>query len=375
MKCTCNTKTLRKTIESVLPGIAPKALNDTLECIKFELEDNKLTLSATDTNNYYQSHMETKDTEPGVVLTKASQFYSIIKACDAETIHIEGVGNKNLALTGLKIKTDNAEYTIPVKDAKDFPAPPVTKGAIEYEFELTSEKFREIIRKTAYAASKDEKRPLFTGIYINIDEEATSFVATDTHRLSIYKLTDKHADKKCHVNIPVPIMVNVAKVLEANETIHISFAGRQTKIKTENWEITSNSIEGSFPDYKRIIPASGTTTMNINRKKLANAVERVSLCCSSENDYKVVVFEINNDKLTIRSHGASAGNGTECVDCKTDGNPLTLAFNAKYILEYCKNVTAEELNFVLNQALNPVLVNEKDIKDQVYILTPIRVIF
>ena len=94
MKCTCNTKTLRKTIESVLPGVAPKTLVESLECIKFELEDNKLTLSATDTNNYYQSHMETEDTEPGAILAKASQFYNIIKACDAETIHIEKASTK-----------------------------------------------------------------------------------------------------------------------------------------------------------------------------------------------------------------------------------------------------------------------------------------
>lgn len=375
MKTTCETKNLRKCIEAVMPGIDNKPASEILSGIKLQTKDNKLTLCTSNMYNYYRSYMEAKNTEDGEAVVTAERFYNIIKATNAENITLETVG-KNKKDNVLSIKAGNASFELSTY-SDEFPEEPKPENEPEFSMELTGKEYKEIIKKTAYAAGKDTKRPLFTGIFLNITEESIAFAASNTHRISEYDMKDRKDNKKCNCLIPSQNMTAITKIIDDEEKITLSFKNNKANVKTENWDISIQAIEGKFPDYRRVFPKpeDKNTEISVNRTTLLDAVNRVSICSDANNNYIVVKMEAENDKLTVSSYGSNVSNSKEIVDCKTEGNPIKIAFNAKYIVEFCKSTTAENITFEMKNELSPVCMHGDDPDNYTYIVTPVRVIF
>ena len=376
MKTICETKNLRKSIEAVMPGVESKPVTEVLSGIKIESKENKLVLSTSNMYNYYRSHMETNNSEDGATIVAAEKFYNIIKATNAENITLEtkSKNNKNIMLT---IKAGEAIFELSSYNETEFPAEPKEDENPEFSIELTGEQYKEIIRKTTFAVSKDSAKPIFTGLFVNVNENFVAFCATNTHRISEYELKDKKGNKTCNCLIPAQNMNAVTKVVDDNETVTLSFKNNNATIKTSNWAISIRTIEGKFPDYRRVFPKpeDKQTGICVNRAAFLNAVNRVSLCSDDNNGYMVIKMEADNDKLIVSSYGSNVSNSQETVTCKTEGKPIKTAFNAKYLIEYCKSTTAENINIALKNEISPVLVHGDDSDAYTYVLTPVRVIF
>ena len=142
----------------------------------------------------------------------------------------------------------------------------------------------------------------------------------------------------------------------------------------DNTTVVSRLIEGQFPDYRRVIPPKFALTSKVNIKELAGAVERVALF-STDGDYSIIKMSVAADEITITSSSPDVGTGLEVVSCQTVGDPLNVAFNAKYILDILKNLEAEEVVLSMNTSLSPVCVTCADEPDYTYIVTPVRVVF
>lgn len=375
MKTTCETKNLRKCIEAVMPGIDSKPASEILSGIKLQTKDNKITLCTSNMNNYYRSYMEAKNEEDDETVVAAERFYNIIKATNEENITLETV-SKNKKDNVLSIKAGNASFELSTYSG-EFPEEPKPENEPDFSMELTGKEYKEIIKKTAYAVSKDTSRPIFTGIFLNITEESIAFAASNTHRISEYDMKDRKGNKKCSCLIPSQNMTAIAKIIEDEEKITLSFKSNKANIKTENWDISIQAIGGNFPDYRRVFPKpeDKITGISVNRTNLLDAVNRVSICSDTNNKYIVVKMEAENDKLTVSSYGSNDSNSKEIVDCKTEGNPIKIAFNAKYIVEFCKSTTAENITFAMKNELSPVRMHGDDPDKYTYIITPVRVTF
>lgn len=364
MKFTCNAKDLKKSIETIMPGVAPKPASTVLGGIHIKTRENALEMASSNINSYYTVTMPAEKTEEGETTIPADRFYNLVKALENEKIEI--TANK----TQLKIKSKTAQFELSIIKG-NFPEPPTQSKVTEASLTMTGEEFKETIKKTAYAASKDTNRPLFNGVYCEIDKNRTAFASTNTHRLAIIT-KENTADKKVSTNIPASVMTEIAKIIENEEELTISIAQNITTINSANWKIIVNSIEGKYPDFWRIVPKEGATTVTINRKLFAAAINRVSLCSGTENGYMCIILQVENDNMTISSMGNQDSTAKETVPCKNEGNPVTIAFNAKYLAEYCKSTNAEEIKLVMNSQLNPAAIYEKDNKDYLYIVTPVR---
>ena len=176
--------------------------------------------------------------------------------------------------------------------------------------------------------------------------------------------------------IPSKVLGEISRNLtgEVPQQVLISLLNNQIMVVIDNVVIVSRLIEGQFPDYRRVIPPKFALTSKVNIKELAGAVERVALF-STDGDYSIIKMSVAADEITITSSSPDVGTGLEVVSCQTVGDPLNVAFNAKYILDILKNLEAEEAILSMNTSLSPVCVTCADEPDYTYIVTPVRVVF
>ena len=202
-----------------------------------------------------------------------------------------------------------------------------------------------------------------------------TFVGTNTHRLAIKSLPYE-GNEELSMIIPSKVLGEISRNLtgEVPQQVLISLLNNQIMVVIDNIVIVSRLIEGQFPDYRRVIPPKFALTSKVNIKELAGAVERVALF-STDGDYSIIKMSVAADEITITSSSPDVGTGLEVVSCKTVGDPLNVAFNAKYILDIMKNLEAEEAVLSMNTSLSPVCVTCADEPDYTYIVTPVRVVF
>ena len=202
-----------------------------------------------------------------------------------------------------------------------------------------------------------------------------TFVGTNTHRLAIKSLPYE-GNEELSMIIPSKVLGEISRNLtgEVPQQVLISLLNNQIMVVIDNIVIVSRLIEGQFPDYRRVIPPKFALTSKVNIKELAGAVERVALF-STDGDYSIIKMSVAADEITITSSSPDVGTGLEVVSCQTIGDPLNVAFNAKYILDILKNLEAEEAVLSMNTSLSPVCVTCADEPDYTYIVTPVRVVF
>ena len=234
---------------------------------------------------------------------------------------------------------------------------------------------KELIKKTIFSCSTDEARPLFTGILVEAKDGKITFVGTNTHRLAIKSLPYE-GNEELSMIIPSKVLGEISRNLtgEVPQQVLISLLNNQIMVVIDNIVIVSRLIEGQFLDYRRVIPPKFALTSKVNIKELAGAVERVALF-STDGDYSIIKMSVAADEITITSSSPDVGTGLEVVSCQTVGDPLNVAFNAKYILDILKNLEAEEAVLSMNTSLSPVCVTCADEPDYTYIVTPVRVVF
>lgn len=240
---------------------------------------------------------------------------------------------------------------------------------------LDDSMIKELIKKTIFSCSTDEARPLFTGILVEAKDGKITFVGTNTHRLAIKSLPYE-GNEELSMIIPSKVLGEISRNLtgEVPQQVLISLLNNQIMVVIDNIVIVSRLIEGQFPDYRRVIPPKFALTSKVNIKELAGAVERVALF-STDGDYSIIKMSVAADEITITSSSPDVGTGLEVVSCQTVGDPLNVAFNAKYILDILKNLEAEEAVLSMNTSLSPVCVTCADEPDYTYIVTPVRVVF
>ncbi len=368
MKFTCKTESLKKAVERVLPGLPAKTVTPILQNIKLEVETDTAKVITTNMTNYYEASFSISESEGGTVLIPGQLFSEIVKASSAQDIQMSKADKENT----VKVTSGTAEFKLKTAPIDEFPTEPKPKNEKEYSFTIKGEELKEIVKKTAYATSKDGNRPLFQGIYFNITKDKIDAVGTNTHRISIVEINEP-GDKETSANIPSSLLNNVARLVSPADKVTITTAGNMAVINTADWKIFTNCIEGKFPDYRRIIPTSSKTAMSVSKADLLESINRVNLCSSSDNGYSIIVFQVKDNELTIRSHGSQElGTAQETIPCEKEGEDIVIAFNAKYIVEYLKSTDAKKIRFMMKESLTPIAIEEEK-PGYKYIVTPIRV--
>ncbi|MDO4178736.1 MAG: DNA polymerase III subunit beta [Phascolarctobacterium sp.] len=369
MKISCNTQSLNKALQTVQKAIATKPSTPILAGIHMQTLENKVVIQANDLNMAIASTIDADIIEAGEIVVSGRMLIELARKLPGEVVSI----SKNKDNNSISIESGNSKNSLLAMNEDDYPQFPTFEE--EKSIDIPDDKLKELIKKTIFACSNDEARPLFTGILVDIKEGNVTFVGTNTHRLAI-KTLPLDTEENMSIIIPSKVLAEIARNLnsEAPSLVNIATVNNQVRVTTENALIVSRLIEGKFPDYKRVIPPKFSIKTNVNASELAGAVERVSLF-STEGEYSIVKVYVVADKLTINSSSPELGTGHEEIFCTTEGGEVNVAFNSRYVLDILKNIDAENVTLSMNTSLSPVCITAGEEQDYTYIVTPVRVVF
>jgi DNA polymerase III subunit beta len=369
MLISCNTSHLNKAIQTVQRAISSKPNTPIFSGIHILTNNNRLEIQAMNINMAISCTIDADITEPGEIVVSAKYLAELICKLPEEMLTLSNDKEMNT----VKVSSGKSEFQMLLMNEEDYPKFPTFNA--NKSITLEDSIVKKLIKKTIFACSTDEARPLFTGILVEVQDGKITFVATNTHRLAIKSLPYESTEN-LSVIIPSKVLLEIGRNLTGDmpQQVIISLLENQIMVTIDNVVIVSRLIEGKFPDYRRVIPPKFAITSKINVKELAGAVERVALF-STDGDYSIIKICVDQHELTITSSSPDVGAGREVISCESEGEKLNVAFNSRYILDILKNLEAEEAVLSMNTSLSPVCITCEQEADYTYIVTPVRVVF
>ena len=368
MKIVCYKDNLLKALNSVIKGVATKTTNPILEGILIQTNDNQIKLTTYDMELGIEYIIDSEVKRQGSTVVNAIMFSEIIRKLPDSEIYIT-LNENNL----LEIECEGALYKLTTMNPDEFPELP--KIEVENSIDLEQNMLKNMIKRTIFAVSTEENRPIFTGCLFEVENNKLNVVAVDGFRLalrSIY-LPVKVSDFKAV--IPGKTLNEINKILsDSFENIKIGIAKNQALFEMENCKIVSRTLDGEFLNYKSVIPNTWETRIKVNKNNLQDSFERISLISASsiekEKKYPVKV-SVDIGKIII-SCTNQTGEAKEEIFISTEGKNIEVGFNPKYFLDALKAIDDEEVFVEFGTNISPCLVKPIENNEYVYMILPIR---
>ena len=368
MKFTCYKETIIKAINSVVKGVASKTTMPILEGILIQTNDNEIKLTTYDLEIGIEYIMECDVKEQGNTVVNAIMFSEIIRKLPDTEIEIT-LNDKNL----LEIECEGSHYKLATMNPEEFPELP--KIEIENSIEIEQNALKNMIRKTIFAVSTEESRPIFTGCLFETENNKLNVVAVDGFRLALRSIFLKTKTNDFNAVIPGKTLNEVNKILsDSFDTVKIGISKNQALFEMDKCKIVTRVLDGEFLNYKNVIPSNWETRIRVNKNNFQDCFERISLISSSsiekEKKYPVKV-NVDIGKVTI-SCTNQTGDAKEEMFVATEGKNLEAGFNPKYFLDSLKSIDDEEVYVEFGTSISPCLIKSVENNDYVYMILPIR---
>ncbi len=367
MRIRCEKDQLLSAVQIVQKATANKTTLPILTGIYLSASNGMLELQATDYEVGISMAISAEILEPGKAVLSGKFFPDIIRKIAGKTIEIFSVPQSNM----ITIASERTEFKILSFPADEFPV--IKKFESNNRIVLKDDVVKDLIRKTVFACSTDESRPLFTGALTEVVENEIIMVATNTHRLAFKKHSIENCDNALKMIIPGKLLNEITKIInfDVPTDVNVFWLKNQVAFSFDNIYVMSRVIEGQFPDYKKVIPNEFSSFCLVEANKLFEAVERVSLL-AKDGEYNIIKIKFTETAIELSGNNPDAGSATEVLDTSPEGEPVEIAFNAKYLLDVLRIAGAGTVKFHLKSALSPVMIKILEDIDYTYILTPIR---
>jgi len=357
---------------SHLQGIVDKKNSlPILSNILIEAIDNKLILSSTDMDISIIEKIDCNVLESGATTINSQILYDIVRKID-ENKEIEIISNDGKLLT---LRADGSRFSLACLPKEDFPIIDQDNSGINIK--INSKIFFKLIDKTKFAISNEETRYFLNGLYFNItkekDNSIVTLVGTDGHRLAKFSHNiEENIDQVSGVIIPKKTIYELSKLLsETDQDVLISISSNKIVFTFDNIIFFSKLIDGSFPDYNRVIPKENTNILKINRSILLSAVDRVSTIANEKAP--VIKFKLFKDILNLNTINNESSTASEDLKINYDGDEIEIGFNSKYIMDIVNNLEDDEISLNLKDNSSPIIALENSNTKLVYVLMPMRV--
>lgn len=371
MKIICEKEKLLKCINSVVRGVPTRTTMPILEGIFIQTNENKVKMTTYDLELGIEYIVDCDVIEEGNTVVNAVMFSEIIRKLPDTEIKISVNENKLLV-----IECEGSLYKLSTMNPEEYPELP--KIDVEHSVVTEQRTLKDMIKKTIFAVSIEENRPIFTGCLFETINNKINVVAIDGSRMGWVStfLTEKTNNFKAV--IPGKTLNEVNKILtDSFDTIKIGIAKNQAVFEMENCKIVTRLLEGEFLNYQNVIPSTWETKIRINKNILQNCLERVSLISSSyvekEKKYPVKIkIEIGKVILSCTNQ---TGDAKEEIYIETEGKPLEIGVNPKYFLDALKVIEDEEIFIEFGSNISPCIIKpiEETAQEYVYMILPIRI--
>ena len=368
MKFTCYKDTIIKALNSVVKGVASKTTMPILEGILIQTNDKEIKMTTYDLEIGIEYIMQCNVIENGSTVVNATMFSEIIRKLPDSEINIS-VNENDLLI----IECEGALYKLATMNPDEFPELP--KIDVNHSITLEQSALKNMIRKTIFAVSADENRPVFLGCLFEVKDNKLNVVAVDGFRLALRTINLPVPVEDFKAVVPAKTLNEVIKIVsDSFEEIKVGISENQALFEMENCKLVTRLLDGEFLNYNSVIPNNWQTRIKVNRSDLLNSFERISLISSSsiekEKKYPVKV-SVDIGKMTI-SCTNQTGDAKEEIYISTEGKYLEAGFNPKYFLDCLKAIDDEEIYIEFGTNISPCLVKSIENEEYVYMILPIR---
>ncbi len=339
-----------------------------LSNVVIEASEDHISFIATDMEIDILEKIKSNVILTGKLTVSAHTLYDIVRKLPDGSEVIMHANENNLILSCGK-----SEFTLPTLPFDDYPIMTDIQGG--KSFVISSADLQNLVDNTKFAISMEETRYYLNGIYLHQDDEKNNLraVATDGHRLAQVEIDlPSGAAGMSSIIIPRKTVGELRKLIDDTESdIKITVSSNKIRFNINNCVLTSKLIDGTFPDYQRVIPKDNTKNLLVSTKEFKDAVDRVSTISIEKSRAVKLVLSKNNLVLKVNSH--DTGNASEEIEVKFESEEMEIGFNSKYLLDIALQMHGEEMQFSLSDSSSPALITDPDQEGIIFVLMPMRV--
>ena len=353
-----------------------------------DAETNQVSLTAFDLSLGIRTSFSAEVLESGTIALPAKLLNDITSrlnngeiTLEEEATSVDDAGGEGFIVT---LTPESGCYQLRAMGAEEFPELPTIENAqVLY---LSAEALIEGLRGSLFATSADETKQVLTGVHLKVQKDTLEFAATDGHRLAVVESTnvspeeapetEDNAASELEVTVPAKALRELEKMLahssSSEEAVALYFDQGQIVFEWQHQRLTSRTLEGQYPAYRQLIPASFERDLALDRKQFLSALERIAVFADQKNNVVKVSIDSAADEITLSVESQDIGSGRESIPAQISGEDIDIAFNIKYLMEGLKALPATEIVMQLNSNLTPVIFSPSGGLKMTYLAMPVQ---
>ncbi|MGI9481086.1 MAG: DNA polymerase III subunit beta [Hyphomicrobiales bacterium] len=372
MRVTIERAALLKALNHVQSVVERRNTIPILSNVLVKAEGDGVRLSTTDLDIEVVESSPAEVGQPGATTAPAHMLYDIVrKLPDGAQLEIAQGPDENR----LAILAGRSRFSLAALPPEDFPD--LAAGAMPHKFSLPAKDLKALIDKTRFAISTEETRYYLNGIYLHAVEtegvEMLRAVATDGHRLAQVQLPLPEGAKGIEgAIVPRKTVLELAKLVEDTDgDVAIAMSDAKIRFALGSVVLTSKLIDGTFPDYERVIPKDNDKSLEVDTKLFSQAVDRVSTISSDKG--RAVKLNLENDRIILTVNNPDQGSAEEEIAASYGAEPIEIGFNSRYLLDIASQFESDSAHFQLADAGSPTVVRDGNDETALFVLMPMRV--
>jgi len=365
MKFTCHKNVILKEISIAQDIISSRNSLSILSNVLIEADDGILKIKATDLKVSFETQIPVEVSQAGSTTVYCDKFLGIIRSLPDGDVEFK------LSDGRLLINPLFGKINFQLKSIASEKFPEIMEIEDDKYFELPQTNLIDMISQTIFSVSDDETRYFMNGVYLEHQEGNLSMVATDGRRLSFIKKNLNSEIKDFNpVIIPTKILHLIKKLSSAEGNLYLAVSDKNIFVKFDNQKISSNLIEGQFPNYNRVIPEHQEFSISVSKTDLIEALRRVSLLVEQKS--RRIYLTFSNGTITLNSEESEIGIAKEEINCDYEGDGLTVALNYLYLLEPLKVIEEDNISIKFTEANKAISIVSIPENDYFHIVMPMQ---
>jgi DNA polymerase-3 subunit beta len=362
MKVVCQRDELAQKLGVVARAVSTRASVQILSGVLLRAEAGRLHLAATDMELSLRSSLEAQVDGEGAVVVPGRLLVDLVRLLPDSEVTVEHRVDESV----VRITSGASSSSLHTYAAEDFPRLPDLDAV--GTFTVDRESLLDTVSRVARSASRDESRPVLTGILVRFEGGKLVMAATDSYRLSV-KETELSGDvPELEAIIPARALAELGRIAQSGDTVELGVHENQVVFAADDVWLTTRRIDGQFPNYKQLLPETFEHELTLSRNELLDVVRRVGVMVQRTSP---IQLRFGEGELTVFARTQDVGEAKESMPVQFTGEPMEIGFNAEFLREGIESIGADDIRMKLISPLRPAVI-EGDDDDPTYLIMPIR---
>jgi DNA polymerase-3 subunit beta len=362
LKISCSRDELARALGVVSRGVSTRTTVQILAGILLHAAAGRLELAATDMELSLRTSLDAQVEGEGSVVVPGRLLLELARLLPDAEVAIE----HKLEEAAVEIRSGSASYRLHTYNAEDFPRLPEAGSAERHE--VDRESLLETVARVSRSASRDESRPVLTGVLMRFDAGRLVMAATDSYRLSVKETSMEGPVPELEAIVPARALQELARIAQGGDQIELGVHENQVIFATGDALLTTRRIDGQFPNYKQLVPETFDHELSLPREELLEVVRRVAVMAQRNSPLRL---RFADGELTVSAQTQDVGEARESLPVSFSGEPLEIGFNAEFLRDGVESIAGEQLRLKLISPLRPAVLQGED-DDFLYLIMPIR---